>query len=448
MGNNTNKNSGEEMDQIQQGLERFLAKEMNGYESLQRSSDRSSREINADMLPESQRQTSVSARTKKRAEPEIIDWDDEDGNEDWDDGSEESMAQGMESLTEEMEDDIDEELDRKTKAKASGPAPTPRKKKKRKKKSFLRRTLGRLVAVILVLCLAGGVLWYGMVGKFYGAMNYSAVDTVTAEPMKEDGVINILLIGNDSREAGEDGRSDAMILLSISNETKSIVMLSLLRDMYVEIPGHNDNRLNAAYAYGGAELLMETLEHNLDIEVHRYVQVNFQAFAGLVDAVGGVDLELSNEEVQYVNGYLTEYNVIEGRPEGTDYMDSAASGLLHLNGPQALAYCRIRYIGSDFARTQRQRDVLMAVIKKAPKALLTNAGELMNGLLPNLTTNLTEAECRSLSLQVFNLARYELAQTRIPIDGSYSNAKIDGKSVLEVDFEKNKEFIRQAIYGE
>ena len=122
--------------------------------------------------------------------------------------------------------------------------------------------------------------------------------------------------------------------------------------------------------------------------------------------------------------------------------------MLHLNGPQALAYCRIRYIGSDFARTQRQRDVLMAVIKKAPKALLTNGGELLNGLLPNLTTNLTEAECRELTLQAINLARYNLEQTRIPIDGSYQNAKIDGKSVLDVDFEKNREFIRQVLYGE
>ena len=382
MSYDNNKDTGEDMDQIQQGLERFLAKEMNGYE-----------------IPDGE------PEEETEEEPEEV------------------------ALEEEI------------------PAPR-RKKKRRKKKSFLRRTLGRLVAVVLVLCVLAGMLWYGMVGKFYGAMNYTQVDSVAAQPMKEEGVINILLIGNDSRDAGEDGRSDAMILLSISSETKTISMLSLLRDMYVEIPGYKDNRLNAAYSYGGAELLMETLEHNFDIQVHRYVQVNFQAFAGLVDAVGGVDLELSNEEVQYVNGYLTEYNAIEGRPEGTDYLDSGAYGLLHLNGPQALAYCRIRYIGSDFARTQRQRDVLMAVIKKAPQALLTNSGELIDGLLPNLTTNLTEAECRALSLQVFNLARYELAQTRIPIDGSYQNAKIDGKSVIEVDFAKNIEFIHRVLYGE
>lgn len=436
MGNNRGNHSSEEMDQIQQGLERFLAKEMRGYEDLRNTSTGTGREVNADMLPETQRQPVYS-------EPDLLDLED-DTEEDVLEEREEEIHQGSNDEPEnEIEDAADEES-KNPQRKSS----KDKKRRKRKKKSFLRRTLGRLVAVVMVLCIAVGVLWYGMVGKFYGTMNYTHVDSVAAEPMKEDGVINILLIGNDSRDAGEDGRSDAMILLSISKKTQSIVMLSLLRDMYVEIPGYKDNRLNAAYSFGGAELLMETLEHNLGIQVHRYVQVNFQAFASLVDAVGGVDLELSNEEVQYVNGYLTEYNAIEGRPEGTDYMDSSAYGMLHLNGPQALAYCRIRYIGSDFARTQRQRDVLMAVIGKAPKALLTNGGELLNSLLPNLTTNLTEAECRELTLQVINLARYELAQTRIPIDGSYQNAKIDGKSVLDVDFEKNREFIRQVLYGE
>ena len=391
MGNN-NKDERQEMEQIQQGLERFLDREMSGYESLQPIKNTEKKEM------------TEKKETTEKKEQEI---------------PREKIASS--------------ETDRR---------------KKRKKKSALKRWSVAVVTMVLVVCMLAGVTWYGLVGKFYGEVHYAPVEAVTMEPMKEDGVINILLIGNDSRKAGEDGRSDAMILLSISSKTKRIVMLSLLRDMYVQIPGYKDNRLNAAYALGGAELLMETLELNFGIQVNRYVQVNFQAFAGLVDAVGGVDLELSNEEVQYVNGYLTEYNNLEGRPEGTDYLDSGAYGMLHLNGPQALAYCRIRYIGSDFARTQRQRDVLMAVIRKAPKAVLTNMDDLMEGLLPNLTTNLTEAECRNLSLQVVNLARYELAQTRIPIDGSYTNAKIDGKSVLEVDFEKNQAFIRQAIYGE
>ncbi len=315
---------------------------------------------------------------------------------------------------------------------------------KKKKKSFFRR----LLIVLIVLCLLVGGLWYYAIDHLYNKIQYEEIGAVTTEPMKEKGVINILLIGNDSRQKGEDGRSDAMILLSISNETKTIHMTSLLRDMYVEIPGYKNNRLNAAYAYGGPELLMETLEVNFDISVNRYVLVNFQAFANLVDVTGGVDLELTNEEVKYINGYLVEYNILEGRPEGTDYLDSTLSGTVHLNGPQALAYCRIRYIGTDFARTQRQRKVLSAIISKTPATMLTNPIEMINGILPNLTTNLTEAEVRSLSLKVAKLLTYDIIQGSVPIEGSYSNASIRGMSVLEVDFEKNKEYIRTEIYGE
>lgn len=316
--------------------------------------------------------------------------------------------------------------------------------KKRKKKSFLGRIL-RLVIVVAAVVLAG---LYLVVHLVYGKMNYSPIESVKAESYRENGVTNILLIGNDSRENGEDGRSDAMILLSISNKTKTIQMTSLLRDMYVEIPGHDGNRLNAAYAYGGAELLMETIEQNLGISVNRYVLVNFEAFANLVDAVGGVDLELTNDEVQYVNGYLVEYNMLTGKPEGTDYLDASLSGMIHLNGPQALAYSRNRYIGTDFGRTERQRKVLSGVIKNLPRSLVTNPRGLVNGLLPNLTTNLTSSECYGLGLQAGKLFAYEIVQGSVPIDGSYQNATIRGMAVLQVDFEKNREYLRSSIYGE
>lgn len=330
------------------------------------------------------------------------------------------------------------------KAKSSSEKTRRQKIKKKRKKSFFKR----LLVALIVLCLLAGGAWYYAIDHLYSRIQYEEIGTVTTEPMKEEGVINILLIGNDSRKQGEDGRSDAMILVSISNETKTIHMTSLLRDMYVEIPGYKNNRLNAAYAYGGPELLMETLEVNFDIPVNRYMLVNFQAFANLVDVAGGVDLELTNEEVKYINGYLVEYNILEGRPEGTDYLDPTLSGTVHLNGPQALAYCRIRYIGTDFARTERQRKVLSAIISKAPATLLSNPIEMINGILPNLTTNLTEAEVRSLSLQAAKLLTYDIIQGSVPIEGSYSNASIRGMSVLEVDFEKNKEYIRMEIYGE
>lgn len=322
--------------------------------------------------------------------------------------------------------------------------PQKGRQKKRKKKHTFRKIL---VALILIVALGAAGL-YAFVGVVYNKLNYEEIESLVGAPMKEDGVVNILLIGNDSRENGEDGRSDAMILLSISSKTKKIYMTSLLRDMYVDIPGHDGNRLNAAYAFGGPELLMETIEKNLDITVNRYVLVNFEAFANLVDAVGGVDLELTADEVWYVNGYLVEYNILLGREEGTDYFDELTDGVKHLNGPQALAYCRNRYIGTDFGRTERQRKVLEAVIKKLPSALLTNAGDLIDGLMPNLTTNLTKDECFQLSLMAPKALYYDIEADSIPQSGTYSDARIRDMAVLEVDFDANAAYLKEKIYGE
>lgn len=313
-----------------------------------------------------------------------------------------------------------------------------------KKKFSFKRFI--FTTALVIAFLAVGLYW--VVGLVYGKLNYNKIESVATSPMKEDGVINILLIGNDSRQNGEDGRSDAMILLSISSKTKKIYMTSLLRDMYVEIPGHDNNRLNAAYSYGGAELLMETVEKNLDITVNRYMSVNFEAFANLVDSVGGVDLELSSAEIEWVNAYLNEYNLLTGKEFGTDYMDTSAEGMVHLNGPQALAYTRNRYIGTDFGRTERQRKVLTEVIHGLPKALLLHPGELVDGLMPNLTTNLTQWECYRLSLMAPQILTYDIEQGSIPLEGTYKNATIRSMAVLEVDFDTNQEYLHKLLFGE
>lgn len=301
-----------------------------------------------------------------------------------------------------------------------------------------------IAAIFLLVCV---FLWETLVTSVYGKMAYVPATALAEEEMSEDGVTNILLIGSDSRTSEDEGRSDAMILLSISNKTRSIQMISLLRDMYVEIPGHDGNRLNAAYAFGGPELLLETISQNLDIEVNRYVVVNFQAFANLVDAVGGVEIEVTNEEVSWINAYLNEYNLLRNMPIDTDYLDASLSGNITLNGPQALAYSRNRYIGTDFGRTERQRKVLAAIIKKLPKAMLTNAEDISEGLFPNLTTNLTKDECKELSLDVAKLLLFDLEQSSVPMEGTYKDANIRGMAVLEVDFEANRKYLKKKIYG-
>ena len=484
-----------EMEDIQKGLEAFLQQEM---QDMQVSGTRRSagRPTANDGIRGAERQTEkhpapqmydMREDDEDEEEPDVIGSDRrsrsrEDYAEDWDDPvyrkrqaarmetarrDAESRNSGNRSRSrredyadeyEDYEEDYEEYNDRKRSGRRADrreETDTKADKKKRKnnkkavksrkkKKSGLKRFL---IAVVLIIAfLAAGL--YVLVGKVYGKMTYEKVDAVASSPMKEDGVTNILLIGNDSRENGEDGRSDAMILLSISNKTKKIYMTSLLRDMYVDIPGHKGNRLNAAYSYGGAELLMETIEQNFDIHISRYVLVNFEAFANLVDAVGGVDLELTGKEVEYVNGYLVEYNILLGRPEGTDYFEDTSGGMVHLNGPQALAYCRNRYIGTDFGRTERQRKVLTAVIHKLPQGMLTNSQGLIDGLMPNLTTNLTQTECYQLGLMAPKAVTYDIIQNSIPLEGTYKDATIREMAVLEVDFEANKKFLKENLYGD
>lgn len=415
-----------EMEQIQKGLEAFLEQELAGGEQGK---------------PEENPAKQVEQEPLER-----MDIDEDDSYwQDWD-------AKGAGDIKQKVKRDSGRKSSGKTGQKETGGTRHNGKRraasqdtggqKVRKKRSGLKKFL----IAVLILAVLLGYGWNSLVGLVYDKMTFEENTSLAAEPMKEDGVVNILLIGNDSRENGVDGRSDAMILLSISSRTGTIYMTSLLRDMYVDIPGHDGNRLNAAYSYGGPELLLETVEQNFGIHVNRYMLVNFQAFANLVDAVGGVDLELTTEEVEYINGYLVEYNMLTGRPEGTDYLDTSKSGLLHINGPQALAYSRNRYLGTDFGRTERQRKVLSAVMAKAPGALLKNPKGLLD-VLSNLTTNLTQRECLQLSLMAGKLLTYPVVQDSIPVKGSYENAKIRGMAVLKVDFAKNRQYLQDTIYG-
>ena len=361
--------------------------------------------------------------------------------------SEEEYRTDRRQMDDEWEDDRkSKERKKKVEKKMAGKKNRKSKKNdKKKKKSGSAKALLTVVALLFILIFGG---LYIFVGNVYKKMNYVKVDSVAKESYKEDGVVNVLLIGNDSRLNGDDGRSDAMILVSISDKTKTITMTSFLRDMYVDIPGHDGNRLNAAYAYGGAELLMQTIEQNFDIPVHRYALVNFEAFANLVDAVGGIDLDVTNDEVQLINGYLMEYNQLLGRNLDYDWLDASASGVIHLNGPQALAYSRNRYIGTDFGRTERQRKVLTEVFKKLPGAMVTNSSGVINGLFPNLTTNLTQSECYKIALGGYKIVGYDMVQQCVPQEGTYSDATIRSMAVLQVDSAANKKFFKQTIYVE
>ena len=320
--------------------------------------------------------------------------------------------------------------------------------KKAKKEPRRKSKFKRFLIIIALILIALLIFQKYMVNKVYNRMRYSGIASVEDESYRDENCINILLIGNDARSGVSGARSDAMILASINTRQKKIYLTSLLRDMYVEIPGHDNNRLNAAYSYGGAELLMDTIEKNFNIKVNRYVGVDFESFAKLTDIIGGIDLELTTGELELVNEYLIEYNQITGREIDTDFMDIGKPGLVHLNGPQALAYSRNRYIGSDFGRTERQRKVITAIIKKLPAAIIKNPDMTLQIIFENLETNLTEGECYRLSFLAPIIGTYDIESASLPVDGTYSDARIRDMEVLQVDFEANKRYLRDVVYGD
>ena len=324
----------------------------------------------------------------------------------------------------------------------------PKKKKKKKKKT--KHPIG--CGVVWTLFLLIVVLFGG-----YSAFVLAAIGKMDKEPRairaltssqiySNDSVRNILVIGSDTRTE-ERGRADSMILLSISDLNHTITMTSIMRDSYVSIPGHGTDKLNAAFSYGGATLLMDTIQDNFCIEINDYICLDFTAMAAITDAFGGVEITLSDSEANAVNAILhDEVNAIMGDPQDSDYLPSG--GTYTLNGKQALSYSRIRYVGNaDFERTERQRTVLNGLLGKAKLLTPSKLTALVHNACPMLSTNCSTGDLYLLSLKApYALAFYDMQQLRMPADDTYSNRKTEsGAMVLAVDFDANLTLYKQAV---
>lgn len=339
----------------------------------------------------------------------------------------------------------------------------PRRQRKRREKKAKgprkkRKGLRRLIKILIVLIILGALLCvaaYAGIRLFISKTNYQPYETayvragdVVSSPL----VTNILLIGTDNRVENDTSRSDAMILVSINRKKGRLSMSSFLRDCYVSIPGYGQNRLNHAYQMGGPALLIQTIEENFKIGVDYYAQVDFYDFMDVIDALGGVGVEVTAEELNYLNGYISEINHKENElagaevyPEGYSFV--AAAGYQTLNGRQALGYCRIRYIGTDFGRTGRQRTVLEALFKKAKSSNPLKLFEACRTIMPDLTTNISDDGMTKLIMGVPMYLFYDVKQNQVPVDGCWWNALMDnGQEVLGIDFTTNNAALRSAIY--
>ena len=318
---------------------------------------------------------------------------------------------------------------------------------RRRKGSFL----GRLFRVLLTIVVAVFLLYSAV--AMIGILGMNRVSTgdrgVTSGSMDAAYVKSVLVIGTDTRDPNEErGRSDSMILVSLNSRTNQIYMTSFMRDAYVDIPGYGSDKLNAAYSYGGPELLMDTLEENFDVHIDDYVMITFAACAAMIDAVGGVELEISDREAEAVNEILiSEVNEIMGDDREDDLLDGG--GKLTLDGKQALSYSRIRYVGNaDFERTERQRTVMsqvMSKVKSNPFRLLP----VCMGALPKMTTNMSVPGLYGYALTTpFKLATYDMQQQRVPADGTFQGADVGGQSVLEIDLDAAKQQLQSTVFAE
>lgn len=329
------------------------------------------------------------------------------------------------------------------------PEPAPKKKKKHRK-HHRHGCLRKIISGILGLAVFLFAMYSGAVLLAIKQLNYeeTAPRAITATAAEQDAEVrNILLIGTDNRE-DERGRADTVILLSFSKHNHTVTMTSLMRDSYVSIPNHGTDKLNAAFAYGGATLLMDTIVNNYGIPVDDYICVNFKAFVHIADALGGIKVEVSDREAEAINVILqSEVNQIMGDDPMDDFLPSGGTFLL--NGKQALAYARIRYVGNaDFERTERQRTVLNLMLNKLKHISPTAIPKILTKAVPELKTNMTKGQLYLLSLQTpVKLIGYDMQKLRLPADGTYSDqTSPDGQMVLAVDFDANMQLYLKAIH--
>ena len=328
---------------------------------------------------------------------------------------------------------------------------------KRKQHDTFARAFMKLVclllALILIFLLGATALFQQVLGKIhytqppadFGTRLNSFLSNLASEGIGQQsdliggtgsGIVNILLIGQDRREGEETARSDSMILCTYHRKTGNVTMTSFLRDLYVPIPGHHSNRINAAYSEGGAALLDDTLRENFGLHIDGNIEVDFSQFAQIIDLLGGVELELREDEAAEIN-----------KETGSDL----AAGTQVLNGAQALTYARIRKLDADgdFSRTSRQRKVMSALLSRYRDMQWKDLLPLMDQLLPLISTDMNYGKLVLLAMEILpKLSSAQITNQRIPADGTFSDEKINGMAVLSADLEANRQILRDTLLNQ
>ncbi len=318
-------------------------------------------------------------------------------------------------------------------------SPPPRRKRKKNSGANKAKNIFRaVIAVILVAVIGAGCFVGNAMGKVTYDDKRKNQYVSRSDLAHSSSVTNILLLGVDARNPKDDtaSRSDSMMLISIDKAHNCVKMVSFLRDTWVYIPCiDKKQRLNAACQYDGYNGVVDTIEYNFGIDIDGYVVADFEMFKVLVDSIGGVEVEVSEKEAKEVTSHKGRYGNVK--------LDA---GKYKLTGEQALAYCRIRKIDTDFMRAYRQRTVMQAILKSVKSANPIKLVSMASKAAPYIETNLSKTKIISSGLKALPCIG-DMAEVRVPFDGTWQYATIGGASVITIDVDKNKEQLKDLIYN-
>lgn len=318
-------------------------------------------------------------------------------------------------------------------------SPPPRRKRKKNSGANKAKNIFRaVIAVILVAVIGAGCFVGNAMGKVTYDDKRKNQYVSRSDLAHSSSVTNILLLGVDARNPKDDtaSRSDSMMLISIDKAHNCVKMVSFLRDTWVYIPCiDKKQRLNAACQYDGYNGVVDTIEYNFGIDIDGYVVADFEMFKVLVDSIGGVEVEVSEKEAKEVTSHKGRYGNVK--------LDA---GKYKLTGEQALAYCRIRKIDTDFMRAYRQRTVMQAILKNVKSANPIKLVSMASKAAPYIETNLSKTKIISSGLKALPCIG-DMAEVRVPFDGTWQYATIGGASVITIDVDKNKEQLKDLIYN-
>lgn len=323
--------------------------------------------------------------------------------------------------------------------------------KKRKRKSLILKSLLLLGIAIISFCVATLAVVHSKFNKLDNtAINTDDLGIVSKEELEQysghEKIKNIALFGIDSEDG--IGRSDSIIIATIDPVHDKLKITSIMRDTYVAISGHGNDKINHAYAYGGAQLAIKTLNENFGLNIEDFVAVDFASLPKIIDLLGGIELDITSEEINSsinINSHIDHLNT-EG---GTNVEFITSPGLQKVNGVQALAYSRIRYTsGGDSERTTRQRTVLNKLFEKALSVSPTQYLSLVDKILPFVKTSLDTNDILSLAAKVATMGGHELEQERFPRDGYYWDETINNIYYLGFDSDSTKQQIMDYIFDD